>query len=46
MTIMEKSKIALQQNAVLSLLSTIVTDFGAVNINVKLLLSYVMGANV
>lgn len=41
--VMEKSKIALQQNAVLLYLDTMVNEFGSSSLNVKSVLTYALG---
>lgn len=40
---MEKSKIALQQNAVLLYLDTMVNEFGSSSLDVKSVLTYALG---
>ena len=43
---MKTSKIPAQQNAILGFLTTVVNEFGSFQLNVKSLLTYVMGTNV
>lgn len=43
---MEKSRIPAQQNSILSFFSSIIQEFGAIHLDLKLLLPYVIGPNV
>lgn len=43
---MKTSKIPAQQNAILSFVTTIIHEFGSFQLNVKSLLTYIMGPNV